>query len=226
MRALPLVSCWSLLPRTTAALKPLAQRQFPETTSTCSANCQLNGPYVKIYAWATPSHGFVSTIAAVYLTSTIVTVINTVANTTSTSTEYPPEYNSVPTNADGTQVQTISYTRHGEMLVTTVPFPTIFVAWPDWYVWSGSIPVTGSDNSTTCVTNKDDTTTFLTEFPQPTAGRAREQMEASIGFWPITSDPGGLLFRPVSDTYFSWEFSALSTLFPGQPAVTSCTLID
>ncbi len=99
----------------------LTRRQFPETTSACSKDCELNGPYVQIYAWATPSHDFVSTIGVLRLTSTIVTIINTVANTTSTSTEYPPEYyNPVPTNGDGTQVQTISYTRHGETLVTTV----------------------------------------------------------------------------------------------------------
>jgi hypothetical protein len=103
-----------------AATPALRRRQFQETTSTCAEFCELDGPYVKIYAWATPSHYFVSTIGVLRLTSTIVTIINTVANTTSTSTEYPPEYNSVPTNVDGTQVQTISYTRHGEMLVTTV----------------------------------------------------------------------------------------------------------
>ena len=51
-------------------------------------------------------------------------------------------------------------------------------------------------------------------------------MENSILFRFNASDPGGLLFRPASDIYFSWEFSALSTLFPNQAAVTSCTDID
>ena len=45
----------------------------------------------------------------------------------------------------------------------------------------------------------------------------------SIGLHFDPSDPGGLQFSPVSDTMFLWEFSALSTLFPGHPAVTSCT---
>ena len=45
----------------------------------------------------------------------------------------------------------------------------------------------------------------------------------SIAFHFDPSDPGGLQFSPVSDKYFLWEFSALSTLFPGHPAVTSCT---
>ncbi len=45
----------------------------------------------------------------------------------------------------------------------------------------------------------------------------------SIGYHFDPSDPGGVHFSPVSDQYFLWEFSALSTLFPGHPAVTSCT---
>ena len=103
------------------AVRPgLHQRQFPETTSACSAYCKMHGPDVKIYAWATPSHPFVLTNHVVRLTSTIVTIIDTAANTTTMSTEFPPEYDYVPTNDGGTQVQTISYTRQGQALVTTL----------------------------------------------------------------------------------------------------------
>jgi hypothetical protein len=77
---------------------------------------------VRIYAWATPGNEIVSPLDnnAIYLTSTIVTIINTVANTTVTSTQFPPEYNYVPTNSDGTQVQTVSFTRQGQPSVTTM----------------------------------------------------------------------------------------------------------
>ncbi len=76
---------------------------------------------MKIYAWATLPNERLSSSEVLRLTSTIITIINTVANTTATSTEFPPEYNSsVPTNNDGTRVQTISFTRQGQALVTTV----------------------------------------------------------------------------------------------------------
>ena len=94
-------------------------RQLPETTSACSASCGLYASGVKIYAWATTSNDRLTGSEVLRLTSTIITIINTVANTTSTSTEFPPEYNSsVPTNNDGTRVQTISFTRQGQAQVT------------------------------------------------------------------------------------------------------------
>ncbi len=121
MHSLPSVLLWSSLPLVAALAKPaLHQRQLTETESECSASCQL-GVHVRIYAWATPGNEIVNTAGnAIWLTSTIVTIINTVANTTATSTKFPPEYNSVPTNADGTQVQTVSFTRQGQPMVTTM----------------------------------------------------------------------------------------------------------
>ena len=76
---------------------------------------------MKIYAWATASNDRLTGSDVMILTSTIITIINTVANTTATSTAFPPEYNSnIPTNGDGTRVQTISFTRQGQTLVTTM----------------------------------------------------------------------------------------------------------
>ncbi len=97
------------------------------TTPACPGwGCSFDwsgGGYAIIYAWATQSPrfhtlDFVSTTLT--LTSTIVTIIDTVAGTKTTSTKFPSEYGVVPTNHDGTQVQTISYTRQGHTMVTTM----------------------------------------------------------------------------------------------------------
>ncbi len=100
----------------------LDKRQPLATTSACEAYCRF-ATDATVYAWASGSRQLGAGVhsSTLSLTSTIVTVINTVVNTTTKSTKFPSEYHSaVPTNHDGTQVQTISFTRQGRRVVTTV----------------------------------------------------------------------------------------------------------
>ncbi len=102
------------------------------------------------------------------------------------------------------------------------------MAWPDNYAWAGTLPITGSngDTRTTCLTHVTYSTTRYTDYPQPTAGAARSLAEAQARFQFDPSDPGGLSFSPIYDGANAWAFWGLATLFPGLPAMTSCTLGD
>lgn len=54
------------------------------------------------------------------MTSTIVTVIDTVHGTKSTSTKFPDDYTPVPTNADGTHVEYVTYVSNSQSVTTAL----------------------------------------------------------------------------------------------------------
>jgi flagellar biosynthesis regulator FlbT len=58
------------------------------------------------------------------MTTTVVTISNTVLNTNRTTTPFPAVYTPIQTNAAGTQVSTITYTRFRQVLTTLV---TVFL---------------------------------------------------------------------------------------------------
>lgn len=95
---------------------------------TCDSFCSVGGPDVTIYGWATPDVDnrpwFV--LAGYYTvtsTWTIVTAINTALNGTTTTTQFPTDYTPPPTNDGGTRIETISYSREGKHITTTLYDP-------------------------------------------------------------------------------------------------------
>lgn len=100
-------------------------------------------------------------------------------------------------------------------------FPTFFVSWGSFYIMKGSMGVTrGTPPKTTeCVINTDWSTYSLTSQPQPTAIPPQ--------FNPLRTesidDPRGLEYNVVVNFQDYWQYNILSTLFPDQPAFSSCT---
>ena len=170
------------------------------------------------------------------ITATVVTIINTVLMKTSVTTLMPPDYTPPPTNAAGTRVEAITYTRNGKesttVLYAALPdhvgvanhvssaFPTFFVNWGSFYLMKGTMAMTRGTPATTteCVTNTGWSTYSLTSQPQPTAIPPQ--------FNPLETesidDPRGLKYSLAINFQEYWQFNVLSTLFPDQPAFSSC----
>jgi hypothetical protein len=118
----------SLLWATFTTLITLARSTalFTNESLTCHSDCSLdesNTFPVLIFAWAN-YNDFVDSdgqeVETVTSSATIVTVVNTVLDATSLLTEYPPNYQPPATNAEGTRVTTITYTRFSTTYTTVL----------------------------------------------------------------------------------------------------------
>jgi hypothetical protein len=83
----------------------------------CSSNCSVTATQPEYWYW-TP-YTFSTTIVA----ATVVEIIDTVVQTTRTTTIFnklPSDYTRPETNAAGTQVQTITFKRSGQVQTTVL----------------------------------------------------------------------------------------------------------
>lgn len=101
-------------------------------------------------------------------------------------------------------------------------FPTFFINWGSFYVMQGTMPVARGAppaRTTECVVNADYSTYSITSQPQPTAIPPQ--------FSPLETesidDPRGLKYSIALNFQEYWQYTVLSTLFPDQPAFSSCT---
>jgi hypothetical protein len=119
----------SLLWATFTTLVTLARSTafFTNKSLTCYSDCSLdeiNGTPVQLFAWANYNDFANSNGQEVDWTvtssATIITVVNTVLEATGLLTEYPPNYLPPATNAEGTRVTTITYTRFSTTYITVL----------------------------------------------------------------------------------------------------------
>lgn len=75
---------------------------------------------VQFYGWVNRDNHQVIYYETASLTVTHVTVVNTVLHTTSVITKFPSGYAAPATNAGGTRVQTVTYTRSSKALTTVL----------------------------------------------------------------------------------------------------------
>ncbi|KAI8953734.1 hypothetical protein F4801DRAFT_535294 [Xylaria longipes] len=156
----------------------------------------------------------------VTLTITVVTIVNTILDTTSTLTEFPPEYSYPPTNALGTHVETISFFQSGQSHTTVLTYPSEFIAWPEHYVWTGTLSSGGR-----CTTNLKGVTVPIMSNPQPTAGSCYDTR--FISCIQTAEDPKGLFHHLAFDPDQGyWQLKAYAALMADQPALSSCDNLD
>ncbi|PMD19676.1 hypothetical protein NA56DRAFT_690293 [Hyaloscypha hepaticicola] len=223
----------SLLWSTFTTLVTLARSTalFTNKSLTCHSDCSLDegtASPVEIFAWAS-YNDFANSNAqevdgTVTSSATIVTLVNTVLDATGLLTEYPPNYLPPATNAEGTRVTTITYTRFSTTYITVLAYPTPFVWWPDVYGWAGTLQV---GSKCEIVADTTFTTLSISSAPQPTNSAdllAVYQAFASLTDLAVFSeDPEGLSYSVIIDGGNYWEFTALSDLFPDQPALGICS---
>lgn len=92
----------------------------------CQADCTI-GPWDQwpdVWGWYHENNpwgdGVVRYGVTTSITATVVTIVNTVLKTTSVTTLMPADYTPPPTNAAGTRVETITYTRGGKASTTVL----------------------------------------------------------------------------------------------------------
>ncbi|EEP79553.1 predicted protein [Uncinocarpus reesii 1704] len=161
-------------------------RKARQQLDQCTAACKVGVKAVYHYKWY--PHMFSSTIVA----ATVVKIVNTVAGTTRTSTIYndlPSGYTLPPTNEDGTQVATVTYSQQGSTKTTVLAFPTSFRSWADGYTFQGVLP-TEKDGETTCMSAEEPSFVPFPSFPQ---SAVTETPTHTAG-----PDPKGLLFKFTS----------------------------
>ncbi|KAI1977662.1 hypothetical protein LOZ53_003581 [Ophidiomyces ophidiicola] len=190
----------------TVAYKAFAARQALQR---CTPSCSVKVGAQHEYRW------FPMPISTTIVAATIVKIVNTVKGTTRTSTIYnslPSGYTLPPTNSDGKQVSTLTYTQQGLAKTTVLTFPTSFVSWPDGYTWSGTLQ-TKSNNKETCVTASTPVYVPFSSFPQPQATETLSH--------PAGPDPNGLLFKMKSVVA---GFDAYKKEFKDQAALQTCSI--
>jgi hypothetical protein len=87
------------------------------TATACSNNCTVCAADPYSYYWTA------YTITETLVAATVIEIVNTLAGTTRTTTifnDLPAGYTLPPTNAEGTHVQTVTYTRSGASLTTVL----------------------------------------------------------------------------------------------------------
>ncbi|ETS80634.1 hypothetical protein PFICI_08163 [Pestalotiopsis fici W106-1] len=210
---------------------PTVERQISsDNSSECIRNCYAEPQGESaVYGWVSPvddlpESGAIPNIPQIEwssFTATVITQINTVVYTTQVVTHMPDDWTPPETNAEGTQIQRITY---GDGLTTTIAFPTAFIAWPNDYAWSG----TGWDaDASACVTATTSSTSVLTRpGPQPTDAIDMRYIRYRNSTKPY-SDPKGLFAHPFNfyggGNWLFWDSNSVESLnFTGHKLLESC----
>jgi len=156
------------------------------------------------------------------VTATIVTVLYTAANMTSIQTLMPTGWLPPPTNAEGTQIQVVTYRSAGGIYTTTIVYPNTFINWPASYEYEAKMYDPASKTSCSPARAMI-TATIPRPTPQFTTGQDYNFAEGSYGNPKTLTDPKGLLatqvmlFGPGAYPLPSFHF-----MFPDQPRL-NCT---
>ncbi|KAK6849276.1 hypothetical protein PG995_013109 [Apiospora arundinis] len=196
--------------------------QPPNPHATCVYNgCEFDGEGGAVYGWwdsQDPRNfedyhiGMQNDIPTV--TATIVTVIKTSSNFTSVRTVMPSGWVAPPTNAEGTQVQTVTYWSADVMHTTVLAYPTVSIQWPGHYTYSRSMdyPASGASVAINAPT------------PQFTSGSEFKYWKGMYGDTKTLSDPRGLFVAPITMIGSNgWPLRQFQFLFSDQPALNNCT---
>ncbi|KAK2600217.1 hypothetical protein QQS21_005013 [Conoideocrella luteorostrata] len=153
-------------------------------------------------------------------TATIVTVVNTLANITTVNTIMPSDWVPPPTNAQGTQIQAVTYNSAGRDYTTTIAFPTTFINWPAYYTYEAEMYDPAS--RTSCSPSRTVVTTSLTgPTPQFTSGEEYNFRKGSYGDPRKLRDPKGLLAAPATVVGpGGYPLPSFGSMFPDLPALS------
>lgn len=119
---------------------------------------------------------------------------------------------------------TNTYTEQALADIPCRAYPNPFIWWPDVYGWAGTLQV---GSKCEIVADTTFTTLTITSAPQPT--NSADLMAIYQAFAGVTDlevfseDPEGLVYSIIFDGGDYWEFTALSDLFPDQPALGTCS---
>ncbi|KAF2659789.1 hypothetical protein K491DRAFT_135384 [Lophiostoma macrostomum CBS 122681] len=170
----------------------------------CSNNCSVAADAPVSYTWA--PYSIKETITA----ATLVVVVNTIYNTTSTSLKLanlPSGYTTPNVNAEGTHIETISYTRSGKLQTTVIAFPTEFVALADGYSWNGTLAtsIPGHNANGSCVTQIGSMMSLpFPSYPQPPVTTTATHPD-------LGPDPEGIYWKPTTEPGVPSDYSKYYT---------------
>ncbi|KAK8101431.1 hypothetical protein PG999_011805 [Apiospora kogelbergensis] len=146
------------------------------------------------------------------VTATVVTVVNTISNATSVTTMMPAGWVPPPTNAQGTQIQVITYYGSANATYsTTIPYPTVFIWWPEVYTHTQLYFCSGCHHVT-------HTGTIPAPTPQFKSGSEFNMERGTYGDTKSLKDPKGLLAQQATIAGpGGFPLEQFSFMFPDQP---------